>query len=598
MTNLEIAWTLTEMADLLELKGEAPYKVRAYRRAAGNIKNLEEEVSNFYTHGTLEKIPGIGKNLAAKISELLRTGRSTFLEDLRKEVPPGLRKMLVIPGLGTRSVYQIYMHLGVQTLAELEKAAKNKQIRKLPGMGTKTELAILRGIRMLKEEQDKIPLGVALPLALMLKDQLLAIQGVKQVEIAGSVRRGCEMVGDIDLVAKVTPDNQVAAVMSGHPQVKEVLANEPERLALLSNLGFKVEIIMVGSEEFASTLLYATGSAAHRQKLLQLVAEQGKTARDIGFSTPRWLAEESKVLTGNHEDIKQKDKNKTKVIKNPGLNEEEVFYERLGLPYIVPELREDRGEIEAAQKGELPQLVSLDHIVGDLHMHTNYSDGAEDIKRMAMAARERGYRYIAITDHSRSLVVARGLSIEQIKAQRAEIEQLNQELEDITILAGIEVDILKDGSLDYEDEILKEFDLVIASVHSGFSLEQDRMMARVEKALRHPYVDILGHPTGRILGRRRPYAVDVKRIIELAAETGTILEINASPDRLDLNDNYVRLAKDYGVPIAINTDAHDLKRMGEMEYGVITARRGWLEPKDVVNTWDLDKLLARLKRNR
>lgn len=647
MTNLELAWALAEMGDLLELKGEEPFKVRAYHRAARSLENLEEEAAAIYARGALEEIPGVGKNLAKKLAELLTTGRSTFLENLRREVPPGLREMLAIPGLGCRTVRQIHQGLGITTLAELEQAARERRVRTLPGLGGKTELAILRGLEMLREVKDQVPLGVARPLALVFRAQLRALPGVARAEIAGSVSRGKEMVGDIDLVAAVEPDNQVAAVLARHPQVKEVLAREPDHLALLTNLGVRIEIIMVSPEDFPATLFYATGSKAHRRALLRLAAEKGLGATSLGLATRRWLAEEGDVLAGGTTEapgkgggshgetgaalaasgtaVKEDAPGVTGsapgtggpltgagALLTPGVAGitgqagltgerepvEAVFYQRLGLPYIVPELREDRGEIAAARRGELPHLVTLADIRGDLHMHSRYSDGAETIAGMAAAARARGYQYIAITDHSRSLAVARGLSLEQLKAQREEIARLNEELEGITILAGIEVDILADGRLDYEDEVLKEFDLVIASIHSGFRQEKGQIMARLEAALRHPYVDILGHPTGRMLGRRQPYAVDVKRVIELAAETGTILEINASPERLDLDDNSARLAKEYGVPIAIDTDAHDPHRLADMEYGIFTARRGWLEPWDVVNTWELERLLAGLKRNK
>ncbi|QGP90846.1 DNA polymerase/3'-5' exonuclease PolX [Neomoorella glycerini] len=618
MTNLELAWALTEMGDLLELKGEEPFKVRAYHRAARALENLEEEAAALYARDALEEIPGVGKNLAKKIAELLTTGRSAFLENLRREVPPGLREMLAIPGLGSRSIRQIYQGLGITTLEELETAAQEKRIRTLPGMGSKTELAILRGVEMLKEVREQVPVGVARPLALLLRDQILAIPGVERVAIAGSVRRGCEMVGDVDLVVAVQPGNQVADVMPRYPQVKEVLASEPDRLSLRTTLGVKIEIILVPPEDFAATLFYATGSKAHRRRLISLAASRGLGVADLGLATPRWLAEEKAVLAAGQEGTAGEGEDAAgetgglqigavgqeappAMVGRPAREDqpaEPFFYQRLGLPYIVPELREDRGEIEAALRGELPRLITLADIRGDLHMHSRYSDGVATIAAMAAAAQARGYQYIAITDHSRSLVVARGLSVEQLKAQREEIVRLKEELAGITILAGIEVDILADGRLDYEDDVLKEFDLVIASIHSGFRQEEEQVMTRLEAALRHPYVDILGHPTGRMLGRRRPYAVDVTRIIKLAAETGTILEINASPDRLDLNDTAARLAKEYGVPIAINTDAHDPNRLADMEYGVLTARRGWLEPENVVNTWELERLLARLKRNR
>ncbi|NLW08212.1 MAG: PHP domain-containing protein, partial [Clostridia bacterium] len=511
--------------------------------------------------------------------------------------------------------------------------ARQRQIRTLPGMGSKTELAILRGLEMLKEMQGQVTLGIARPLALLLQQQILAIPGVEQAEPAGSVRRGKEMVGDVDLVVAVQPDNQVTAVMTRHPQVKKVLASEPDRLVLLTYLGVKIEIIMVKPEDFGATLFYATGARAHRRRLLRLAAIRGLEPAALGLTTANWLTAAAEVqaeLAGEEspqdaepeqeglQDYKTEQANSRPLglpaappecscgrldARLPGglseaEQEEAVFYKRLGLPYIVPELREDRGELAAALRGELPRLITLDDIRGDLHLHSNYSDGVDTIAALAAAARRRGYSYLAITDHSRSLVIARGLSGEKIKRQREEIDRLNERLEGIRVLAGIEVDILPDGRLDYDDETLRQFDLVIASVHSAFRQPEEQMMARLEAALRHPYVDILGHPTGRMLGRRQPYAADVNRIIELAAETGTILEINASPDRLDLNDVAVRLAKKRGVPIAINTDAHDSRRLADMEYGLLTARRGWLEPQDVVNTWELKRLLARLKRNR
>ncbi|MBC7326436.1 MAG: DNA polymerase/3'-5' exonuclease PolX, partial [Moorella sp. (in: Bacteria)] len=458
MTNLELAWALAEMGDLLELKGEEPFKVRAYHRAARSLENLEEEAAALYARGALEEIPGVGKNLAKKIAELLTTGRSTFLENLRREVPAGLRDMLAIPGLGSRTIRQIYQELGITTLEELEVAARERRIRTLAGMGSKTELAILRGLEMLKEVKEQVPLGVARPLALLLRDQLLAIPGVERAAIAGSVRRGQEMVGDIDLVAAVYPGNQVEDVICRHPQVKEVLAREPERLALRTSLGLKVEIIMVPPEHFAATLFYATGSRAHRHHLLRRAASLGLGVAGLGLATGHWLAEERIVreagggsavaapgegpgetgtpAVGTAETVMAAGRpsasstTATRALAssmaNPG--EEAIFYHCLGLPYIVPELREDRGEIEAALKGELPRLITLEDIRGDLHMHSRYSDGVATIEAMAAAAKARSYRYIAITDHSRSLVVARGLSIEEIRAQREEIARIQEKM--------------------------------------------------------------------------------------------------------------------------------------------------------------------------
>ncbi|MGI9950971.1 DNA polymerase/3'-5' exonuclease PolX [Moorellaceae bacterium AZ2] len=573
MTNLELSWALAEMGDLLEIKGEEPFKVRAYHRAARILEHLEEEAASFYARGELDKIPGVGKNLAKKIAELLETGRSTFLEQLRQEVPPGLRDMLAIPGLGAKSVRVIHQHLKITTLEELEKAARERRIRQLPGMGSKTELAILRGLDMLKENRDRVPLGIARPLAQLFCRQISALPGVARVEMAGSLRRGCAMVGDVDILVGVTGPAEVKEVMARHPQVKEVLQVEENRLSLRTWTGVKVEIFLVPEEKFVSSWLYLTGSPAHREELRQYAAERNLCLEDLGL--PARL-EEAKA----------------------SLQSEEQFYSQLELPFIVPEWREGRGEVRAAREGRLPRPVTLEDIKGDLHIHTRYSDGLHTLREMVEAARARGYRYLAITEHSRSLAVARGLSAEQLMAEREEIAQLNRELDDFVVLAGIEVDILSDGRLDFEDDILASLDIVIASIHSGFNQGGEQIMARLEAAMRHPWVDIIGHPTGRMLGRRPSYAVNLERVLELAAETGTILEINASPDRLDLDENAARRAREYGVPLAINTDAHDAGRLEDMWYGVTVARRGWLGPEDVLNTWELDRVLKRLKRNR
>ncbi|GFN23162.1 DNA polymerase/3'-5' exonuclease PolX [Thermanaeromonas sp. C210] len=573
MTNLELSWALAEMGDLLELKGEEPFKVRAYQRAARALEHLEEEAASLYARGELERIPGVGKNLAKKIAELLETGRSTFLEQLRQEVPPGLRDMLAVPGLGAKSVRVIHQHLGITTLEELERAARERRIRQLPGMGSKTELAILRGLDMLKENRDRIPLGIARPLAQLFCRQLSALPGVAKVEVAGSLRRGCSMVGDVDLVVGVKGPTEVKEVMARHPQVKEVLLEEENRLSLRTWAGVKVEIFLVPEDKFAPAWLYLTGSPAHREELGRFAAERHLSLEKLGL--PRRLEEAE-----------------------ASFRSEEEFYSRLELPFIVPEWREGRGEVWAAREGRLPALITLKDIKGDLHIHTRYSDGLHTIREMVEAARARGYRYMAITEHSRSLAVARGLSAEQLLAQREEIARLNRELDDFVVLSGIEVDILPDGRLDLEDDILASLDIVIASIHSGFNQKEEQIMARLEAAMRHPWVDIIGHPTGRMLGRRPSYAVNLERLLELAAETGTILEINASPDRLDLDEDAARRAKEYGVLLAINTDAHDMGRLEDMWYGITVARRGWLGPEDLLNTRELDGVLKALKRNR
>ncbi|MCG0278670.1 MAG: helix-hairpin-helix domain-containing protein, partial [Thermanaeromonas sp.] len=424
MTNLELSWALEEMGDLLEIKGEEPFKVRAYRRAARALETLEEEAAKLYARGELEKIPGVGKNLAKKIAELLETGRSTFLERLREEIPPGLRDMLSIPGLGAKSIRTIYQHLKITTLEELEQAARERKIRALPGLGSKTELAILRGIDMLKESRDKVPLGVAWPLAELFCRQLRSLPGVERVEMAGSVRRGCPMVGDVDiLIGASTSGGQAALeVIEHHPQVKEVIEKDETHLSLRTWAGVKVEIFVVSSERFVTAWWYLTGSAAHREELRAYASEMGFPLDEIGV--PSSLEEA-----------------------RPSFSSEDELYNRLSLPFIVPELREGKGEVKAAQEGRLPRLITLEEIKGDLHCHTRYSDGLHTIREMVEAARARGYKYLAITEHSRSLAVARGLTPEQLLAQKEEIARLNEELSNFTVLAGVEVDILPDGRL-------------------------------------------------------------------------------------------------------------------------------------------------------
>ncbi|KKM10213.1 hypothetical protein SY88_15040 [Clostridiales bacterium PH28_bin88] len=570
MTNLEIAWVFREIADLLELAEDNPFKVRAYRKAAKAVFHLSREVAELWREGSLLEVPGIGKNLAAKVEELLQTGQCSFLERLKETVPPGLRDILTIPGIGAKSVRTIHQVLGITTLSELELAAKDKKIRHLPGMGSKTELAILRGIDMLKSHQGAALLGIALPLAEQVVGDLRVLPEVERAEITGSVRRSKEMVGDVDILVASSQPAVVMQVFAKHPQVKEVLAQGTDRTRAITWLGLQLDLLVVPPGSFGSAWHHRTGSSQHNRRLQERAQGMGLKLNERGL----FSKEDGEGLpVGGEEDI----------------------YQRLGLAFVPPELREDRGELEAAANGELPHLVSMADIRGDLHMHTNWSDGVNTLPEMVEAARRRGYEYIAVTDHSRSLSIANGLSLERLVEQRGVINRLNENMEDFRVLAGVEVDILADGRLDYPDEVLELMDLVIASVHTGFRMDGERMTARVEQAVKNPHVDILAHPTGRILGRRNAYEIDLERIMELAASTGTWLEINASPDRLDLDDMHVRTAKDMGIPIAINTDAHDVVRLAEMRYGVLTGRRGWLEKGDVVNTWSLEEVMRRMR---
>ncbi|WP_227765759.1 DNA polymerase/3'-5' exonuclease PolX [Zhaonella formicivorans] len=573
MTNLEIAWIFSEIADLLELKEESSFKVRAYRKAAKTIKHLSDDLGSLWKKGKLTELPGIGKNLSDKIAELLSTGQCAFHQRLKEEVPVTLRELLAIPGLGSKSVRLIHERLHVNNMEELEAAAKEKKIRTLPGMGSKTELNILRSIEMLKQNaQSEVPIGVALPLANLFLNDLKRLPEVTDGAICGSLRRGKELVKDIDLLIATRNPDLVRQTVLKHPQVKDIITSGNEKSAVLTWLGVKVEVRTVSPDQFWSALHHLTGSKEHHERLRQRARSLGLKVNEYGI-----FPEGSEVSL----EIKG----------------EEDIYRATGVPYIPPELREDSGEWEAALENDLPRLLELEDIKGDLHLHTSWSDGIHSIEEMADAARRKGYEYIAITDHSRSLGIANGLSIERLQEQHALIKQMNSQSADLKILTGVEADILQDGRLDYPDEILEQCDVVIASIHTGFRQEMEKLTLRAEAALKNPYVHILAHPTGRILGRRKPYDIDLDRLFQLAKAEGKALEINSSIDRLDLNAALARRAAyEFEIPIVINTDAHDVSRLEEMAYGVTTARRGWLTKEQVVNTkskLELDKFLKR-----
>jgi DNA polymerase (family 10) len=563
LEKLEIAWLFTEIADLLELKGDNPYRIRAYRRAARALKGFSGDIRQLWEQGKLATITGIGKDLAAKIGEILSTGTCRFLEELRQEVPPGLVDMLVLPEVGPRTVHTCYSQLGITTLAELEEAARKRQLRQLPGLGAKTELKILKGIHLLNSRQGRVPLGVALPLAEELYQDLASLGEVEALSFTGSLRRRRDEVGDVDILAAATEGEKVIDLFSHSPRIAQIVAKGTNRVVAKTRLGIEVDLWVVTPKQYAPALLWATGSRRHYQRLQERAAAlgvelDGCQVHKSGRAIP--------------------------------VTEEEEVYQLLELQYIPPELREDNGEVEAAAAGNLPSLVTLGDIRGDLHCHTDWSDGIESIEEMAEAARQLGYSYLAITDHSHSLAVAGGLSPERLLEQAGQVREINRRLDNFQLLAGTEVDILADGSLDYPDSVLEQLDVVIASVHSHFRQDRETMTRRIIKAITNPHVDILAHPSGRILGRREPYAVDLEAVLAAAARSGTVLEINASPDRLDLTDTWARRAREMGVKLAVNTDAHAGERLREMAFGITAARRGWLEPQDLINTWPWERV--------
>ncbi|HQE05399.1 MAG: DNA polymerase/3'-5' exonuclease PolX [Tepidanaerobacteraceae bacterium] len=570
MKNFEVAFIFYDIADILEIKGENFFKIRAYRKAAHTIENLPMDVKELAGESRLQEIEGIGKALEEKIREIINTGTCRYYEELKKDFPRGLVEMLKIPGLGAKKIKVIYDNLGISSIEELEKAARAHKIRELPGMGVKTEQSILKGIQTLKGQGDRVQLAIALPVANRIMEILSGMKEVSKVAIAGSLRRRKEMVKDIDIVVATEAAETLVENFLKLPIISRVLAEGLSKVSVVLNAGIQVDLRLVKPQEFYSALQHFTGSKEHNTKLRSLALKMGYKLNEYGI----FEKEGDGVFCPKSET---------------------ELYSKLDMPYIIPELREDRGEIEAALQDGLPDLVKLEDIRGDLHLHSDFSDGVSSIEEMVKKAKELGYEYIAITDHSKSLKVARGLDESRLRQQLELIKGINERVKGIRILTGIEVDILPDGSLDFDDDILKELDVVIASIHSGFKQDKTTISSRIVNACHNRYVNIIAHPTGRLLGRREPYDVDMDEVFEAAAKTGTVLEINSSPDRLDLNDVNVKRAAEMGIKIAINTDAHGTEALSDMMYGVWVARRGWLAAENIINTYSLEQLLEFLK---
>ncbi len=564
MQNIEMAWIFTELSDLLEIKGEDFFKIRAYRRAAEVLANLEVPVAELCRRRILSSVPGVGKAIEAKIKELVDTGQLSKHQELLKEIPPGVLTIKQLPGLGPNRARVLFQELDITSLDELEQAAKERKVRNLKGFSAKLEWDILNGIEMVRNRQGRTRLSVARELATELLAIFRLLPGVRQVDVAGSTRRWRETVEDLDLVAAAEEPTVMLDALATHPRVKDVIERQSNRIRVYTWWGLAVDLQVVPPEEYISTLHRNTGCKEHYARLQDVAQGKGLNLTHHGIRN----------AVGEILPIK----------------EEAKLYEALGMSYIPPELRENRGEVEAALAGSLPNLIEVSDIKGDLHIHTTWSDSAMELTDVVKHCRQKGYSYAAITDHSRSLKIANGLELSRLQEQHQIIREMNKEFKDFTLLTGVEMDILPNGDLDYPDEILEQMDVVIASVHTAFKQSKKEITHRITKAMENEHVDIIAHLTGRILGRREPYAVDVEALIETAAKTGTILEINSSPDRLDINEVYTRLARDTGVKISINTDAHDTRRLDEMIYGVAVARRAWLEPQDVVNTLELDEL--------
>lgn len=568
LSNREVADILLQIADMLEIKGEVVYKSLAYRRAAQSIMDLGRDINEVWAEGKLREIPGVGEALAKKLDELLSTGRLQYYEELQEEVPAGVVSLLAIPEVGPKTAKLLWERLGAMSVADVERAAEAGELRKLPGLGARSEQRILEGIRALHRRSGRVSLGVAWPAAAELLEQLQNLPGVQVVSAAGSLRRMKATVGDLDLLAAAQDGERVTAAFVQFPQVAEVVVQGPTKATVILKDGLQADLRVLPRERWGSLLQHFTGSKEHNVALRSLAQAKGLSLSEYGFKRG-----EEEILCPEEADV----------------------YKVLGLPWIPPELREDWGEIEAAQKKRLPKLLELGDIRGDLHVHSDWSDGVTPIEELAAAAQELGYEYLVISDHTHSLAVANGLDEGRFQEQKKVIDRLNARSARFRVLQGCEVEIGADGNLDFPDEVLARFDVVVASVHTGLRQDADRVTARVLAALRNPHVDVIGHLTGRIIGQREPSAVDVEAVLREAARTGTAIEVNGIPNRLDLDDVHVKRAVELGVTLSVDSDAHSASALPAMFYGVATARRGWASAANVVNTRSLSDFQRWLK---
>ncbi|ABX31222.1 PHP domain protein [Petrotoga mobilis SJ95] len=560
---------LDEISLLLELKGENPFKIRAYYNAARALETLDEDIEVLVKNNKLKEVKGIGEAINKKITELITTGRLEYYENLKASIPGGLVEMLKIPGLGPKKIKTLYDKLDIKTVGELEYACLENRLVELPGFGEKTQKKILEGIKFVKRFSNQHLFSEAYSEADSLKQYLLKTGLVIRCEIAGSIRRKKEIVKDIDILATTNDPQKLMEIFVEYDKTRDVIAKGDTKTSITLESGINTDLRVVKDEEYPYALHHFTGSKEHNTAMRHRAKRMGIKMNEYGLFKGDTL-------------IKCQD-------------EEEIF-RKLNLSYIPPEIRENMGEIEAAEKGEIPVLIEEKDIKGVFHVHTNYSDGANTLTEMVNGARELGYKYIGITDHSKSARYANGLKEEDILRQFDEIDRLNEKYTDIKILKGIESDILKDGSLDYEEDLLKQFDFVIASVHSNFKMSKEEMTERIIKAVKNKYTTILGHLTGRLLLSRDGYDLDVYKVIDACAEYNKIIEINSNPHRLDIDWRYIKYAKEKGVKLAICPDAHRVEGLLDVKYGVGIARKGWLKAKDVINTYNIDQVYEIFKR--
>ena len=562
MKNQIVAEILYRIADLLDIKGEIFFKTRAYRTAAQTIEVLDEDIEVISKEKRLQEIPGVGEALAKKINEIVETGRLEYFEKLKKEIPEGLLTMLNIPVLGPKKVSTLYKNLGIKTIEELKQACLDKKLRNLEGFGEVTENNILRGIQLLDKTSGRALLNIAYEDGEKYIDYLKKCKKIEKVSIAGSLRRMKETIGDLDILASSNYPDEVMDFFVKYGDIQRVLMKGITKTSVVLNDNLQVDLRVIKNESYGAALQYFTGSKEHNVKMRSIAIKKGFKLNEYGLFSKKT----NKYVIGK---------------------DEEEIYNKLGLNYIEPELRENRGEIEAAAKKQLPKLVDYNDIKGDLHVHSNWSDGLDSIEKIASFSKKIGYQYVCITDHSQSLKVAKGLSEEKIDKKINEIQKINSKMTGFKVLCGTECDIKPDGSLDYTNKVLKKFDIVCAGIHTTFKMTPEQATRRTIKAMENEHVDILAHPTCRLIGRREPFELDMDKIIDTAKKTDTYLEINSFPDRLDLNDVYTKQAKEKGVKFVINTDSHNLNHLYFIHFGIATARRGWLEKKDIINTYSL-----------
>ena len=569
MKNLEVAELLNEIADYLEFANE-PFKVRAYRKAALVIEGLSEDIEQVWKENRLTDLPGIGEGISKKIDEFLKTGKLKYLAELKKKTPVDMESLGKIEGIGPKTIMKLYKELKVKTVADLEKAAKKGKIQKISGLGPTVEQNILKSIEFARKTSERVPLGFALSSAEEVVIALKKLREVQKVSIAGSTRRMKETIGDIDILATSKAPEKVIDFFTKMPNVADVLAKGPTKSSVRLKEGIQVDLRVLDDNIFGAALLYFTGNKEHNILLRRIAIEKRLKLSEYGL----FDSKTNKLIAGRTE---------------------EDVYKKLGMDYIEPEMREDEGEIELAQHHMLPKLIGYNDIKGDLQMHTKWSDGSNTIEDMALAAKKLGYGYICITDHTGKLAIANALDEKRIAEQRKEIGKVNKKIKGITVLQGVEVNITDDGTLDMPDKVLKQLDIVVASIHSGFKNPKEKITRRMINAMENEHVDIIAHPTGRLITKRESYDIDLDVVFDAAKKTNTVMEINSYPERMDLRDAHVRAAVKAGVKLVISTDSHNADQLHFMKLGIGTARRGWATKNDIINTRNLKDMMRMMK---